>query len=66
MDIVNETDQLTSLREAIGYANANPGEDTITFDAGVFTGGAASVIRLAEGQLTVTESVHLDGAGLGW
>ena len=63
--IANDGGDGVSLREAIVAANSTAGADTITFDAGVFTGGVASVIRLAEGELTVTESVHLDGAGLG-
>ena len=50
-----------SLREAIGLANANLGADTISFDASVFTGGTASLIRLQSGQLFVSEAVHIDG-----
>ena len=40
-----------SLREAITAANNTSGEDTITFDANVFTGGDESVIRLTQGEL---------------
>ncbi|MCA9238465.1 MAG: hypothetical protein KDA44_23500, partial [Planctomycetales bacterium] len=46
----------TSLREAIAYANAHPGADTITFAAGV-DGGTITVGN----QLTLTET----GAGNG-
>ena len=38
--------------------------DTITFDAGVFNGAEADVIRLQSGQLTITESVHINGGSL--
>ena len=54
-----------SLREAIGWANSLSGADTITFDASVFTGGAASVIRLQSTQLSISESVTIDAAALG-
>lgn len=50
-----------SLREAIAAANNTSGSDTITFDSAVFNGEAADVIRLQSGQLTISESVHIDG-----
>ena len=54
-----------SLREAITAANNTTGEDAITFDAGVFTGGDNNLIRLTEGELRVSESLSIDGTSVG-
>ena len=62
LDADDPTDSLTSLREAIDFANMTPGEDTITFNASVFTGGDNSVIRLTQGELVITDSLIIDGA----
>ncbi len=51
-----------SLREAIGIANDLAGANTITFDAGVFTGGANSLIRLRGTELEITETLTIDGS----
>ena len=59
--IANDGGDGISLREAITAANNTSGEDTITFDANVFTGGDDSVIRLVQGQLEITDSLSIDG-----
>ena len=50
-----------SLREAVVASNNTPGLDRISFDPAVFTGGAASVIRLGGTELTITDSLTIDG-----
>jgi parallel beta-helix repeat protein len=47
-----------SLRRAIEDANANPGADTIVFQAAL-----SGVITLSGGQLPVTDSVDIQGPG---
>ncbi len=54
-----------SLREAIELTNANPGADTVTFDAGAFTGGAANVILLDGTELEITEALEDQRAAAG-
>ena len=49
-----------SLREAITAANNTVGENSIAFDGSVFTGGAASLIRLAQGQLEITDTLTIN------
>jgi len=51
-----------SLRQAIFDSNALAGNDTITFDASVFTGNDASLIRLTSGELEITEDLTIDGS----
>lgn len=53
---------VTTLREAINLANLTPGPDTITFDAGVFSGGTASLIRLGGTELEITDTLTIDGS----
>jgi len=48
-----------SLPQAVLDANSVAGADTINFDASVFTGGDASLIRLTNGELNITESLTI-------
>ena len=55
-----------SLREAIAASNNTAGDDSITFDGSVFTGGANSLIRLTQGELEITDTLTIDGStGIG-
>ena len=60
--VANDGGDGVSLREAITAANNTSGADTISFDASVFTGGAASVIRLGGTQLVISEALTIDGS----
>jgi Ca2+-binding RTX toxin-like protein len=56
-DVVNGSDGVTSLREAIAEANANADADIITFAAGL----EGSTITLTGGQLALADDVTIDG-----
>ncbi len=51
-DVVDGNNGLTSLREAIAYANTHPGDDTITFDPSL----AGQTITLANGPLELSDT----------
>jgi hypothetical protein len=63
-DVVDQFDDLTSLREAIAYANSHPGPDTITFDPSAF-GTTARTIVLTGGPLVLTDPATTTIVGLG-
>ena len=52
LDVVNADDGVTSLREAIAYANSYAGDDTIIFDSSL----ASQAITLTEGELDITDT----------
>ncbi len=58
-DIVDATDGVVSLREAIESANTNAGADTITFEPILFSHPQA--IALSQGQLVISDSVTITG-----
>jgi hypothetical protein len=64
LDKVNDTDGLTSLREAIAYADSLPGPSTITF-APAFFGTKRRTIRLTGGPLVLTDPATTTIAGPG-
>jgi CSLREA domain-containing protein len=58
-DLVDATDGVTSLREAIAIANGNPGADVVTFAPGL-----AGTIHLGSlGQLSITQALTIRGGG---
>lgn len=59
-DVVDFNDGVTSLREAIFATNTVPGADTIDFDFG--HDGPATIL-LTQGELTITDSLTIDGPG---
>ncbi|MCU0546205.1 MAG: right-handed parallel beta-helix repeat-containing protein [Oscillatoriaceae cyanobacterium Prado104] len=62
--VTNTNDSgIGSLRQAIFYANANPGADTITFAGSVFTDNNPDTITLTTGELRITDSLTVQGLG---
>src|SRR5262249_58599624 len=66
LDDDDDASSATSLRKAIGYANALPGANTITFDPSVF-GTTPRTITLTHGELMLTDATTttIDGPGAG-
>ena len=65
-DVVNANDGVTSLREAITFANSDADASVITFASGAgeaFAGDA--VILLTGGELDITEDATIDGSNAG-
>ena len=58
-DVVDPTDGLTSLREAVNLANATAGAHTITFAPGL------TAVTLTQDQLTLNSDVTIDGGANG-
>ncbi len=54
-----------SLRTTVAAANALAGADEIRFDASVFDGEAADVIRLTSGQVGITDELTIVGGSAG-
>ena len=52
-DVVDQFDNLTSLREALALANTQDGADTITFDTGL-----QGTILLTQGELVISRCRH--------
>ena len=62
--VANDGGDGISLREAIAAANNTVGEDAITFDSSVFTGSGNSLIRLTQGELSISDSLSIDGTSV--
>ena len=61
---MNDTDGVTSLREAIAFAESLTGPRTITFDPSVF-GTTPQTITLTLGELKLTDAATSTIAGPG-
>ncbi len=64
LDSLNDTDGLTSLREAIAYADSLPGPSTITFARAVFW-SKRRTIRLTGGPLVLSDPATITIVGPG-
>ncbi|MEJ2544465.1 MAG: hypothetical protein P8Y99_10400, partial [Calditrichaceae bacterium] len=63
LDVVSEGDGLTSLREAVIYANQTAGQQTVTLDGSVFLPGANRIVYLKSAlELTDASGTIIDGS----
>ncbi|MBD2773765.1 CSLREA domain-containing protein [Iningainema tapete] len=56
-DVLDDSDGVTSLREAIISANADDGEDTIVFERALFS--TVETITLTGGELDITDNLSI-------
>ncbi|BAZ08399.1 hypothetical protein NIES4071_02040 [Calothrix sp. NIES-4071] len=56
-DTVNDSDGVTTLREAINTANTDASEDSIIFDSSIFSTGQKITLNL--GELDITHSLNI-------
>ena len=61
LDVMDDADGLTSLREALSYAASLGDSQTITFDSTVFGDGATIVLDSAKGEIELTSNITIDG-----
>ena len=61
LDVLNPFDGLTSLREAIAFANGLEGEDTITFDSSL-AGATIQLDSNTGNALEITDSLVIDAS----
>ena len=59
LDVVDRYDQLTSLREAVTYANLKPGADTINFDSLLI----GVPIQVTAGEILISTELTIEGLG---
>ena len=57
---VSANDGVTTLREAIELSNISEATDTIVFDASL----AGGLLRLAQGEMSITDGVTIDASGM--
>src|SRR5581483_2442291 len=65
-DDANQPAGLLTLRQAVVAANANPGDDLITFDPSMLAAGALNTITLSNGEIDLTDttgSTTIQGPG---
>lgn len=55
-DVVDNSDGITTLREAINFANADTGEDVIVFERSLFS--TQQTISLNLGELDITHNLR--------